>query len=114
VIDKLSDTVQLLMLDEDRTRLRQWQTMISKYLDVMKFAFRHKDYSDDNVEDFQDLIDEWFYLYVQLTGLPGITNYMHLLGARYLYFYVKKWGNLYRYQQWGWGMKNNVIASLIM
>ena len=50
------------MLDQDQTRLRQWQTMISKYLDVMKFAFRHEDFSDDEVEDFQDLIDEWFYL----------------------------------------------------
>jgi hypothetical protein len=46
--------------------------------------------------------------------LPGITNYMHLLGAGHLYFYVKKWGNLYCYQQQGWEMKNSVIASFIM
>jgi hypothetical protein len=114
VIDKLSDIAHLIMLDQDQTRLRQWQTMISKYLDVMKFAFRHEDFSDDELEDFQDLIDEWFYLYVQLVGLPGITNYIHLLGAGHLYFYIKKWGSLYRYQQQGWEMKNSVIASFIM
>jgi hypothetical protein len=38
---------------------------------------------------------------------------MHLLGAGHLYYYLKKWGNLYRYQQQGWEMKNGVIASFI-
>jgi hypothetical protein len=87
--------------------------MIEKYLNVMKFAFHHEDFSADEVEEFQDLI-EWFYQYVHLAGLPGITNYMHLLGADNLYFYVKKWGNLYHYQQQGREMKTSVIASFIM
>jgi hypothetical protein len=114
VLDKLADIAQLILLDPETTRLRQWQSMIFKYLNVIKFAFRHEDFSDDDVEEFQDLIDEWFYQYVHLVGLPGITNYMHLLGAGHLYFYVKKWGNLYHYQQQGWEMKNSVIASFIM
>jgi hypothetical protein len=50
-------------------------------------------------------------LYVELLGLPGVTNYMHLLGAGYLYHYLKKWGNLYRYQQQGWEMKNGKLAA---
>jgi hypothetical protein len=102
VLEKLGDTAEWIFLDEDRSRLMQWQSMLRKYLHVMQFAFQHEDFSDDDVEDFQDLVDEWFYQYVQLVGLPGITNYIHLLGAGYLYFYLKKWGNLYCYQQQGW------------
>jgi hypothetical protein len=43
--------------------------MLSKYLHVMQFALQHKDFSDDDIGDFQDLVDEWFYQYVQLVGL---------------------------------------------
>jgi hypothetical protein len=113
VLEKLADIAEHILRDEDRGRLIKWQSMILKYLEVMRFAFRHEDFSDDDVEDFQDLVDEWFHQYVTLVGLPGITNYIHLLGAGHLYFYLKKWGNLYRYQQQGWEMKNSVIASFI-
>jgi hypothetical protein len=51
-------------------------------------------------------------LYVELLGLSGVTNYMHLLDAGHLYHYLKKWGNLYRYQQQGWEMKNGKLAAL--
>jgi len=36
------------------------------------------------------------------------------MGAGHLYFYIKKYGILYRYHQQGWGMKNSIIASFIM
>jgi hypothetical protein len=88
--------------------------VLSKYLEVIKIAFLHEDFSDDEIEIFQDLVDEWFYLYVELLGLPGVTNYSHLLGAGHLYQYLALWGSLYRYQQQGWEIKNGIIASFII
>jgi hypothetical protein len=88
--------------------------MIAKYLQVMQFAFWHEDFTDDNIDEFQDLIDEWFYEYVHLVCLPGVTYYIHLMGDRHLYFYIIKYGNLYRYQQQGWEMKNSIIALFII
>jgi hypothetical protein len=38
---------------------------------------------------------------------------MLLLGAGHLYHYLKTWGNLHRYQQQGWEMKNGMIASFV-
>ncbi len=110
-MERLSVLVEQLQLEGNR--LRKWQTMLSKYLEVIKLAFQHEDFSNEDIEVFQDLVDEWYYLYIELLGLPGVTNYIHLLGAGHLYFYLKKWGNLYRYQQQGWEMKNGVIASFI-
>ncbi len=66
VLEKLSDIAQRILLDEDQTWLRKWQDMIEKFLNVMKFAFQHEDFTDDEVEEYQDLIDEWFYQYVHL------------------------------------------------
>ncbi len=93
VMAKLSDLAEILFHDMDITRLREWQHMLMKYLNVMKLAFQHDDFGPEEVEEFQDLVDEWFSLYVDLVGLPGVTNYMHLLGSGHLYHYLKTWGN---------------------
>jgi len=114
VIDHLAAIAERILSGGDLLRLREWQQMISKYLQVMRFAFRHEDFTDDDLEEFQDIIDEWFYEYVHLVGLPGVTNYMQFLGAGHLYFYIKKRGNLHCYQQQGWEMKNSIMASFIM
>jgi hypothetical protein len=113
VMAKLSDLAAILFRGMDDTRLQQWQEMLSMYVHAIKLAFQHDDFGDDEIEEFQDLIDEWYYLYVEMLGLPGVTNYMHLLGAGHLYHYIKKWGNLYRYQQQGWEMKNGNIAAFM-
>jgi hypothetical protein len=113
ILARLSDLAAVLFTDEDENRLRQWQEMLTKYLHVIKVAFQHEDFGDEEIEEFQDRVDEWFYLYVELVGLPGITNYMHLLGAGHLHYYLKTWGSLYRYQQQGWEMKNGIIASFV-
>jgi hypothetical protein len=77
----------------DNERLRQWQDMLAKYLHVSWLAFQHEDFGDEEIEGFQDLIDEWFFQYVEMLGLPGVMNYMHLLGVGHLYHYLKTWGN---------------------
>jgi len=51
----------------------------------MSIACKWEDFMDDEIKDVQDLIDEWFDLYVNLLGLEGITNYMHLIGAGHLF-----------------------------
>lgn len=58
LLEKLSDLSQMLFQNMDDTRLRQWQEMLSKYLQVIKLAFQHEDFSDDEIEEFQDLVDE--------------------------------------------------------
>jgi hypothetical protein len=113
VLARLSDLVRLLLQEQNPDRLVRWQQMLIKYINAIKIAFQHEDFSDEEVEIFQDHIDKWFYEYIELVGLPEVTNYMHLLGASHLYHYIKKWGNLYRYQQQGWEMKNGMISAFV-
>jgi hypothetical protein len=56
VIDNFSAIMQHILSNNDQTRLRAW------HLQVMRFAFRHEDFNEVDLEEFQDLIDEWFYL----------------------------------------------------
>lgn len=55
--------------------------------------FKHEDFSDEDIKEFQDVVDDWYYNYIELLGIEGVSNYTHLLGAGYLYLYLKKWGN---------------------
>jgi hypothetical protein len=100
MLAQLSNLPERLIHDNPE-RLAKWQQMLTKYLGAIKIAFQHEDFEDEEVELFQNYIDECFYEYVELVGLPGITNHMHLLGAGHLYHYLEKRGNLYHYQQQG-------------
>jgi len=57
--------------------------------------------------------DNFFLIIILLSFSShlGVSNYAHLLGAGHLYHYLKKWGNLYRFQQQGWEKKNGILAS---
>jgi hypothetical protein len=44
----------------NHNRLAAWQSMLSKYSNVLAIAFKHEEFSDEDIEEFQDLIDEWY------------------------------------------------------
>lgn len=54
------------------------------------------------VDDFQCIADDFFLNRVGLIGYNGVTNYIHMLGAGHLRYYLQKWGNLNRFQNRGW------------
>ena len=96
---------------KDEHRRNKWISMLELYIQVMKIATKREDFTDEEIEDFQDLIDFWFYQYISLVGIKGVTNYMHLLGAGHLCYYLKKWRSLYRFEQQGWESKNGVMST---
>ncbi len=56
--------------------------------------FKHEDFSDEDIKEFQDVADDWYYYDIELLGIERVSNYTHLLGAGYLYLYLKKMGKL--------------------
>ncbi len=78
VITRLADLSDQLFRDQDAKQTIHWRNMLQKYIDLMQEAFQHEDFSNDT-EAFQNSVDEWFHIYIELVGVQGITNYMHLL-----------------------------------
>jgi hypothetical protein len=114
VMDNLGTMVEMLLNDWNPNRVVLWQEMLQKYLDVMRLAFQHEDFSDEDIESFQDAVNEWYYKYFELVGLPGITNYVHLLGAGHLYHFLKKWRNLNRISSSGGRRKMVLLLCLLI
>ena len=48
----------------------------------------------------------------ELVGVELITNYMHLLGAGHVEYFLTKYRNLCRYNQQGWESLNNKITTI--
>jgi hypothetical protein len=63
------------------------------------------------VDDFQSLANEFFSNWLDLTGYDGITNYMHMIGAGHLCYYLNKWKNLSRFSNQGWESYNAKLAA---
>ena len=68
VIARLPDLADQLLQEQDAERTIRWRNMLQKYIEVMTVAFQHEDFSNDT-EAFQDSVDEWFHIYIELVGV---------------------------------------------
>jgi hypothetical protein len=69
------------------------------------------DFSDADLTAFQILADNFFQEWLQLIGYNGVINFVHMLGAGHLQYYLKKWRNLNRFFNQGWEAYNQMVAS---
>jgi len=57
------------------------------------------------------LADDFFRKWISIVGYDGCTNYMHMVGAGHVKFYLKKWRTLNRYSNQGWEYYNKMVAA---
>ncbi len=74
---------------------------------------RHSEPNDDDIEEFQSLIDDFYEKWIEIFGDEGITNYIHMLSSGHVMYFMKKYGCLYLYSQQGWESLNNTIQTFI-
>jgi hypothetical protein len=86
----------------------------SKYQEAISLLTLHRILDDEEQEHFQDLIDDFFELWVSLFGCAGVTNYIHLLGSGHILYFLKKYKCLYIYSQQGWEALNSVCTGFIL
>jgi hypothetical protein len=86
---------------------------ISLYTEGMSLITLHRNLSDEEKEHFQDLLDEFFNSWIELFGVDGISNYIHMLGSGHVLYFIKKYNCLYLYSQQGWEALNNRIRAYI-
>jgi hypothetical protein len=60
---------------------------------------------------FQEDADALFQIWVDLHGLEGVTNCIHLLGSGHISVCLHEWKNLCRHSQQGWEALNSLIKT---
>jgi hypothetical protein len=101
-----------LPLETDVARRNLWDESFLLWNELMDVARKRDYFEDQDVEDFQDQADEWFFRWHALHGRDGMTNYIHLLSSGHLAFYLREWGNLWKYSQQGWESLNSLMKSV--
>ncbi len=110
-VDVLIDSAFSNADDDYKNKLK---LACSKYLQAIELLTAHRILSDDEQETFQDLIDDFFQIWIDLFSTEGMTNYIHLLGSGHILFFLQKYKCLYIYSQQGWESLNSICTGYIL
>jgi len=116
-----NDLIEICLPDNERAEERNsWSSVATLYRDcimvcvfylfslyayLFKFLianskvllFYYFDFSDAQIDAFQNIADDFFAAWLGLLGYDGITNYIHMLGAGHIRYFLIKWRNLNRF-----------------
>ena len=106
------DKEVLRILKEDL--VMQWHQMLDHFLEILKTLDRNEDIPEDDdwpILEFHYHCNKFMQLYCDIFGDSGITNYIHLLGAGHITYYLRKRRNLAKFSQEGWEALNQLLKS---
>jgi hypothetical protein len=92
-LSEKNDTVLKVSQSNAKTRFLR-----HSYCDALEILLLWRAYTDEEIEVFQEKIDD-FFLYVEQSGAgkKGITNYLHMLGSRYRKYCLSKFKQIFFY-----------------
>jgi hypothetical protein len=85
------------VLVPDDEEKENWCRLMPNYQTAMQRLRRKEDFTDEDIAECQNKIDLWFHDWVSLTGLDGMTNYVHLVSSGHIAEYLVRHQNLYRH-----------------
>ena len=110
VVQSLRGLIDLCVAKEKRNIA--WKKAIHDHYNVAIAMVRRKeDFTNQDILDFQDHIDQWFQLWVKLLSKDGVTNYVHMLASGHVAEYLNYWKSLYLHSQQGQPMNGFLILK---
>jgi hypothetical protein len=91
---------------EDAELRTKWRDTITLYNSAIDLLRKPTIFSDDEIEEFQTLVDDFYKHWIELVGREGITNYIHMLGSGHIAYYLQVHRNLYKFSQQNWESLN--------
>jgi hypothetical protein len=103
VIDKFEILIDYCFPEDvEPIKNQKWKACIPHYRVAMKKLRQKRDFTDDDISEFQKSFDLFYQIYIGEYGSRGTTNYLHLLSPRHMSDSLRKWRNLYIHSQQGW------------
>ena len=95
----------------DENRKEKCLTHLCNLAPALALLRKKTDFTDEEINNFQKLIDLFLQEWVQLWGEKSITNHMHICEPGHTSELLFYWRNLCRCSQQGWKALNAAIKS---
>jgi hypothetical protein len=110
VLNHFNDLIDLCIVDSEKNPM--WKKAWGHYRKAFEILRKKGEkYTTEEEDAFQNEIDVFFQLWVNLHQHEGVTNYIHMLGAGHVKEYMREWGNLNKFSQQGWESLNALIKA---
>ena len=86
-----------------------WYKLLDAAVPMIQSLDRKGDWTDEEIFIFHSMCCLFMVTYVEMFFGDGITNYIHLLGAGHITYYLFEYRNLAKFQQQGWEALNKLI-----
>jgi hypothetical protein len=86
-----------------------YECVVTQYQDIMAKLRKRSNMSTSDIISLQQQIDIWYEKWIGVTGREGMTNYIHMMGAGHVTYYLHKKKNLYRYSNPAWERFNKRV-----
>jgi len=97
---------------DDHAMKMNWMKLLSFYNPAMELLRQPTDFTDDEIETFQEGIDRFYKKWISLVGREGITNYIHMLGSGHVAHYLTQHRYLYKFSQQNWESLNEKMKLI--
>ncbi len=91
--------IEVALAADQHNLLGKLVLALLKYSIAIGLLNKHYQLSEEEVEEFQDNCDAFFHLWVEIFGVEGVTNYIHLIGSGHMQYFLKNYGSMYWYSQ---------------
>jgi len=91
---------------DDSDARNKWHEVLRYYTDAMDLLRQPTEFTDEEIDEFRELIDNFYKKWIALVGREGITNYIHMLGSGHISHYLTVHRNLYKFSQQNWESLN--------
>ena len=75
----------------------KWKEVLKKYNNIIHILNRRYEFGEDNILEFQRVVDEYSDEWAKLTGIDGQTNYEHFLRTGHVSHFFYLYEHLYKY-----------------
>ena len=89
----------------------KWNELLSVFVPMVERLEQREDFTDEDIADTHRLTATFMHHYVDIFGKDGVTNYIHLLGAGHITYYLLKYRNVARFSQQGWEALNQLLKQ---
>ena len=108
IIDNIENIIETCIPEVEKKR--KYRFCLKHYNETMKILRKKDgDYTEEEIINFEEHADQFFQTWVDMHGMQGVTNYIHMIGVGHFTEYMRRWGNLHKYSQQGWEALNALM-----